>query len=223
MRNPHLPFIKICCIASAREADMAVSAGASALGFVSAMPSGPGVIDDHLIAQIVAAVPPPIATFLLTARLDADSIIDQHRLCRTSVIQLVDHLAHEELHKLRRGLPGIRLVQVIHVTGEKSVEEAKSVAPNVDALLLDSGNQNLTVKELGGTGKTHDWRVSRRIRDEAGIPLFLAGGLNKNNIDAAIKTVRPFGLDLCSSVRTKDSLDGEKLQAFIAAVAGCSR
>lgn len=176
-----LPFIKICCIANADEADLAVSAGASALGFVSAMPSGPGVIDDQLIAEIAAIVPQQIATFLLTSLQDADSIIDQHQLCRTSTIQLVDRVAHTELRKLRNHLPEIKLVQVIHVTDHYSVEEAKSVFPFVDALLLDSGNQNLSIKELGGTGRTHDWRLSRRIRNEAGIPVFLAGGLNSKN------------------------------------------
>lgn len=225
MRISYLPFIKICCISSVAEARLAVSAGASALGLVSAMPSGPGVIDERLIAEIAASVPPPVATFLLTSRQDADGIIDQHRLCRTSAIQLVDRVEHAELRRLRRRLPGIKLVQVIHVTGEESVAEAKAVsaAGIVDALLLDSGNQQLPVRELGGTGRTHDWRLSRRIRDEAGMPLFLAGGLNAENIADAIQAVRPFGLDLCSSVRTDDRLDGARLRAFIDAVAICDR
>jgi phosphoribosylanthranilate isomerase len=115
---------------------------------------------------------------------------------------------------LREALPGVSLVQVIHVTGPESVEEAISVAPHVDALLLDSGNQKLVVKELGGTGRTHDWRVSRRIVESVRVPVYLAGGLTPQNVAIAIDQVRPFGLDLCSGVRTKGVLDEAKLKQF---------
>lgn len=219
MRLPHLPFVKICCISSVAEARLAVECGASALGLVSAMPSGPGVIGDALITEIAATVAPPVATFLLTSRQDADGIIEQHRACRTTTLQLVDHVAPAELRKLRAALPGIQLVQVIHVTGEESIDEARAVAPLVDALLLDSGNQKLAVKELGGTGRTHDWRLSRRIRDEAGVPLFLAGGLNAANVADAVKQVAPHGLDLCSSVRSGGRLDAARLRSFFSALA----
>ena len=212
------PFIKICCMASREEARLAISAGASAVGLVSAMPSGPGPIADSLIADIAAIVPPPIATFLLTCRQDADSIIEQHSMCRTSTLQLVDSMAPAELEKLRARLPGIRLVQVIHVGGEESIDEARMIAPFIDALLLDSGNQKLAVKELGGTGRVHDWRISRRIRDAVDVPLFLAGGLNAGNVAAAVAAVQPHGVDVCSGVRTDGKLDAAKLRAFVAAM-----
>jgi phosphoribosylanthranilate isomerase len=212
------PFIKICCMASREEARLAISAGASAVGLVSAMPSGPGPIADSLIADIAAVVPPPVATFLLTCRQDADSIIEQHSMCRTSTLQLVDSMAPAELEKLRARLPGIRLVQVIHVGGEESIDEARMVAPFVDALLLDSGNQKLAVKELGGTGRVHDWRISRRIRDAVDVPLFLAGGLNAGNVAAAVAAVQPHGVDVCSGVRTDGKLDAAKVRAFVAAM-----
>lgn len=214
------PFIKICCIASREEAELATSAGASAIGLVSAMPSGPGPIADSLIAQIAAVVPPPVATFLLTCRQDAESIIEQHAVCRTSTLQLVDTMAPAELEKLRARLPGIRLVQVIHVRGEESIDEAREVARYVDALLLDSGNQKLTIKELGGTGRVHDWRISRRIRDAVGVPLFLAGGLNAGNVAGAVSEVQPHGVDICSGVRTDGRLDAAKLRAFVDAIGG---
>lgn len=198
---------------------MAVSAGAYAIGLVSAMPSGPGVIEDRLIAEIAARVPSPVATFLLTSRTDAEAIAEQHRMCRTTTLQLVDRVSHAELRRLRVLLPGVRLVQVVHVGGDESVEEAGAVSPLVDALLLDSGNQALAVKELGGTGRTHDWSVSRRIRDLVAVPVFLAGGLNETNVNAAVLTVRPFCVDLCSGVRTEGRLDEEKLRRFVAAVA----
>ena len=212
------PFIKICCIASREEARLAISAGASAIGLVSAMPSGPGPIADSLIADIAAVVPPPIATFLLTCRQDVDSIIEQHATCRTSTLQLVDSMAPAALEELRTRLPGIRLVQVIHVSGEESIEEARMIAPFVDALLLDSGNQKLAIKELGGTGRVHDWRISRRIRDAVDVPLFLAGGLNAGNVAAAVAAVQPHGVDVCSGVRTDGKLDAAKVRDFVAAL-----
>lgn len=214
------PRVKICCISSLAEAELAVRYGASALGLVSAMPSGPGVIEEELIAEIAARVPPPIATFLLTSLQDTDAIIEQQRRLRANTIQLVDRLERGSFADLRRALPGIRLVQVIHVTGEESVAEAVAVASHVDAILLDSGNQNLAVKELGGTGRTHDWTLSRKIREAAGVPIFLAGGLKPENIGEAIRAVEPFGLDLCSGVRTDGKLDETKLAQFFARVAG---
>lgn len=211
------PKIKICCISSIEEANLAVSCGASALGLVSAMPSGPGVITEEMIAQIIRSVPPAINTFLLTALQHADAIIDQQQRCRPNTLQLVDHVPQAELIRLRRALPGIALVQVIHVTGTASISEACAVAPFVDAILLDSGNQKLTVKELGGTGRTHDWQISRTIRERCGKPVYLAGGLKSENVHDAINQVRPFGVDICSGVRSKESLDESKLRAFIRA------
>jgi len=212
------PRIKICCISSVEEAQQAVLHGAAALGLVSQMPSGPGVIPDGLIAEIAQAVPPPIATFLLTARQDADAIAEQHAVCGTSTLQLVDAVAPSELRRLRRKLPHVKLVQVIHVLDEASIDEAKGLEGLVDALLLDSGNPTLQVKELGGTGRVHDWGVSRRVCAAVKLPVFLAGGLRATNVTQAIEQVRPFGLDLCSSVRTDGRLDVQKLELFMRAV-----
>ena len=212
------PRIKICCISSVEEAQQAVLHGAAALGLVSQMPSGPGVIPDGLIAEIAQAVPPPIATFLLTARQDADAIAEQHAVCGTSTLQLVDAVAPSELRRLRRKLPHVKLVQVIHVLDEASIDEAKGLEGLVDALLLDSGNPTLQVKELGGTGRVHNWGVSRRVCAAVKLPVFLAGGLRATNVSQAIEQVRPFGLDLCSSVRTDGRLDVQKLELFMGAV-----
>jgi phosphoribosylanthranilate isomerase len=208
------PHVKICCIASLDEARLAIDAGAAALGLVSAMPSGPGVIDESAIATIAAAVPRDVDTFLLTAHTDAAAIVAQHRRCRTTTLQLVDALAPHELRDLRRALPRVTLVQVVHVIGTGSLDEALAVAPMVDALLLDSGNPALAVKQLGGTGRTHDWAVSREIVARAGVPVWLAGGLNALNVAEAIATVRPHGLDLCNGVRNEGRLDAGKLRAF---------
>jgi phosphoribosylanthranilate isomerase len=210
--------VKICCIKNLDEAWLAIEAGASAIGLVSAMPSGPGVINEEAIAAISSKVPPGISTFLLTCLTSTEAIIQQHRFCRTTTIQLCDYLQPGDYAELRAALPGIRLVQVVHVLTEKDVAYAESVAPDVDAVLLDSGNPGLAVKELGGTGRIHNWNLSRQIRERLPIPVFLAGGLHAGNVAEAIATVGPFGVDVCSGVRGGGDLDPEKLKAFIAAV-----
>ena len=214
MKGIRLPRIKICCIQNKEEAFTAIDLGASALGLVSNMPSGPGPIPDERIAEISAVVPPPIATFLLTSRTDAQQIIKHQKKVRTNTIQIVDKLQSGSYLDIRNALPGIRIVQVIHVIDESSIEEAICVSNEVDAILLDSGNPNLKIKELGGTGRVHNWEISRKIRESINIPIFLAGGLNTDNIREAIETVQPFGIDVCSGVRTNGKLDLFKLEKF---------
>lgn len=214
--------VKICCIQDLEEAQLAIRYGASALGLVSWMPSGPGPIDEKRIAAITRKIPPFVTSVLLTSEQDPVAIEAQHRRCRTQAIQLVDALPRGAQASLQQALPGISLLQVIHVRGEASVEEAKAVAPWVDALLLDSGNPGLVVKELGGTGRTHNWRISRRIRDAVSVPVILAGGLNPGNVGEAIQTVCPFAVDVCSGVRTGGRLDECKLAAFLEAVRSTS-
>ena len=214
--------VKICCISSVAEARVAVAAGADAIGLVSAMPSGPGVIDEDLIADIAAAAPPALGTFLLTSETAPAEIVAQQRRCGVNTIQLCDALNASAYPVLREALPGIALIQVIHVRDESAVAEAVRIGAVVDGLLLDSGNPAGKVKELGGTGRVHDWALSRRIVAEAPCPVFLAGGLNAGNVADAICQVRPYGVDLCTGVRTDDALDAAKLGAFMAAVA-CAR
>lgn len=210
--------VKICCIASIDEAWLAINHGASALGFVSRMPSGPGPIEEELIAEIVPRIPAGIATFLLTSETSPDPIIAQQRRTRVNTLQLVDEVEPGTHEALREALPGVSIVQVIHVTGPESIEEAVRLSEQVDALLLDSGNPSLAVKELGGTGRVHNWKLSREIRDRAGVPVYLAGGLNPSNAARAIREVEPFALDVCSGLRTEGALDAEKVDAFMRAV-----
>jgi len=210
--------VKICCIGSVEEARLAIAHGASAIGLVSEMPSGPGVIPEPLIAEIAATVPPGVDTFLLTCRTSVDGIVGQQRRTGVNTIQICDDLAEGALQVLRAELPGVSLVQVIHVDGDGAIGRAVAVGPLVDAILLDSGNQKLAVKELGGTGRRHDWTISRRIREQVEVPVYLAGGLEAGNVAEAIAAVSPFALDVCSGVRTEGRLDALKLESFFAAV-----
>lgn len=211
------PRIKICCIQSIEEARLAVSHGASALGLVSAMPSGPGPIPESAIARIAAIVPPGIATFLLTCAATAEAVIDQQRRCCVNTIQLVSPVDTAQYAPMRASMPGIKLVQVVHVVDEAALASAHEAAPHVDAILLDTGEPDAAVPVLGGTGRTHDWDVSRRIVDTVDVPVWLAGGLSGVNVASAMATVRPFGIDVCSGVRTDGGLDESKLRSFMEA------
>lgn len=210
--------IKVCCIKSTEEAKVAIRCGASAIGLVGRMPSGPGPVSDELIREIALTIPPPVATFLLTSETSSDEIIKHHKRTNTNTIQIVDALAQGTYDQLRNALPGVKLVQVIHVIDEESVREAIRISRLVDAILLDSGNPHLKVKELGGTGRVHNWKLSRRIRIDSSCPVFLAGGLNPENVRQAIDEVEPFAVDVCSGVRTDGNLDAYKLQRFCNAV-----
>jgi phosphoribosylanthranilate isomerase len=210
--------VKICCISSIEEATLAIGHGAAAIGLVGRMPSGPGIITDELIHSIAKTVLPPIDSFLLTSETTAEAIIEHHNKVNTTTIQMVDALSGREYHKIREAIPHVKLVQVIHVLDEKAVQEAIEIAEWVDAILLDSGNPNLSTKVLGGTGKTHNWDLSKKIRENISIPTYLAGGINKDNIRKAIDHVQPFGIDLCSSVRTNGQLDERKLEELFKAL-----
>jgi len=208
------PRVKICCISSVEEAWLAINYGASAVGLVSEMPSGPGVISEGTIAQVASIVPPTVSSVLLTSKVDTLGIIAQQRRLGVNTIQICDRLQFGTHEDLRQALPGISIIQAIHVTGEESIEEAVAIAPHVHGLLLDSGTRSLEIKKLGGTGRIHDWVISRRIRELVDVPVFLAGGLNSDNVVEAIRQVSPFGVDVCSGIRTNGQLDEVKLSRF---------
>jgi phosphoribosylanthranilate isomerase len=213
--------IKICCIANIEEAELAIKYGADAIGLVSEMPSGPGVIDFETIVDISKSVTEKIDTFLLTSKRTTREIIEQLKVCKTSTVQICDSLIEGTYADIKAELPDVKIVQVIHVVDDDSVLEAIDSSRTADALLLDSGNQKLTVKELGGTGRTHNWELSKKIIAGVTVPVYLAGGLKPTNIKEAIETVRPYGVDICSGIRTDGKLDEYKLGEYVMLVKSC--
>ena len=209
------PRVKVCCIQNPDEARIAIGAGADSLGLVSTMPSGPGVISESQILKITQMIPPSIDAFVLTTLDNSWDLIDLIRKVKNRTIQLVDKLNTGNYLEIRASIPCVKIVQVIHVKDESAIERAMRVESHVDAILLDSGDPDLPVKELGGTGRTHNWDISREIVDSIETPVFLAGGLNPENIAEAIERVRPFGVDVCSGVRTNGKLDPQKVSKFI--------
>jgi phosphoribosylanthranilate isomerase len=210
------PRLKVCCISSVAEAETAIRHGADAIGLVSAMPSGPGVIPDDLIEKIVASIPSGISTVLLTSSRDVDVVVQQQSRFNVDTLQLCNRWSSSGVEQLRAALPGVSIMQVVHVMDGEAIEQAREAARTADVLLLDSGNPKKKIQELGGTGRTHDWTISRRIRDAVEVPIFLAGGLTPNNVADAVRQVRPFGVDVCSGLRTGGNLDQDKLGRFVA-------
>lgn len=210
--------IKICCISSSDEAELAIRAGADALGLVGAMPSGPGVIEDDAIQAIARDLPAAISAFLLTQECSADAIMDHVSRCQVTTVQIVNHIAPRELQRLREGMPALRIVQVIHVEGADALQLLGEYEEFVHSFLLDSGSPTAPIPLLGGTGRIHDWSVSAEFVRRSRRPVFLAGGLSPGNVAEAIRLVRPYGSDICSGVRTAGRLDGVKLASYIAAV-----
>jgi phosphoribosylanthranilate isomerase len=210
--------IKICCISSIGEAELAIAEGADALGLVGKMPSGPGPIPDELIAAIAKVIRPPVASFLLTSAQKSSLIIEHVRRTQTTTVQIVDELIEGNYDDIRKAIPHVQIVQVIHVQGAASIAKAVHVQTHVDAILLDSGNPDAAIKTLGGTGNTHDWAVSKELVQAVRVPVYLAGGLHAGNVKKAVETVQPFGVDVCSGVRTNGLLDQMKLFEFIRAV-----
>lgn len=210
--------IKICCIASLEEAQLAIHAGADAVGFVCATPTSARSIDKQSVALITPLIPPPIETFLLTSERTASSIAKHVRLTGVSTVQILSPIGLAESKRLSELIPTVRRVQVIHVESEVALELIDTYAPFVHSFLLDSGRPNLNTPEYGGTGRTHDWSISAECVKKSPHPVYLAGGLTSENVREAIRLVRPFGVDLCSGVRTNSHLDPDKLKVFIAEV-----
>ena len=205
--------LKVCCMKSIEEIHLAHRYGATAVGLVGPMPSGPGMISDQEARTFARAAPEGIATFLLSSRTSAAEIKEHIDFCQPTTIQLVWHVdpsVHEILAKTRT----TQRVQVIHVEDESAIQLAQTYAPYVDALLLDSGKPDAATAELGGTGRTHNWQLSKQIVAAVDVPVYLAGGLNPANVQSAIDIVAPYGVDLCTGVRTNGKLDESKLAAF---------
>jgi phosphoribosylanthranilate isomerase len=210
-----IPQIKICCIGSVEEAALALKFGADALGLVARMPSGPGPISDKQIEAIVQYLPGSVDTFLLTSEQSASAIINHVKRVKTTTVQIVDEITNGDFAEIKRALPNLKIVQVIHVNGEDCIKHAKAIEQKVDAILLDSGNPKATLKILGGTGNTHNWDISSALVKTVNIPVYLAGGLNASNVARAIRIVQPYGVDVCSGIRTGGKLDESKLLQFV--------
>jgi len=210
--------IKVCCIQSIKEAELALARGVDALGLVGPMPSGPGTLIDSDIREITDALP-EMPTVLLSSETEVEAVCAHVARTRPKILQLVDRVDSAVIPALRQLYADVQIWQVIHVEGPDALKAASQAAPHVDALLLDSGAPSAAVPELGGTGRVHNWEISAQLVAQSTVPVWLAGGLNPDNVQAAIRAVRPHGVDICSGLRPRGELDFGLLTSFIEKVA----
>lgn len=201
---------------------MAHRAGAQLLGLVSQTLSGAGAIPDRMIREIADSVPESATTCLLTAETDPARVAEHVKSTRTRAVQLVGRIAPGDVSRLRSAVAGLQAIKVIHVEGPQACDLAAAYFEGADALLLDTAVRGPNSDELGGTGQTHDWRISREIVRRSPIPVFLAGGLGPANVESAIRGVRPHGVDVCSGLRKDGDLDRGLLSEFVARAAAAS-
>lgn len=208
--------IKVCCIKSTHEARLALEAGAELLGLVSETLEGPGAISDEQIRSIATGLSEGVVSCLLTAETNPGAIAAHAVRTGVHAIQLVGEISPRDVARLRERLPGRELIKVVHVEGDDSTRIAAEYGESADTLLLDSAVRDPQGDRLGGTGRVHDWRVSRDIVRASRIPVLLAGGLTPENVSEAIDAVRPAGVDVCSGLRPTGVLEPRLARRFCA-------
>ncbi len=205
--------VKICGTRNVEEARMIVASGADALGFlIGLVEPNPDQIAPEEAAEIIAQLPPSVSSVLVTQQTDPQVVADLCCCARASAVQLHGGFAPEQIPELRRQVPSVTMIQVVHVAGPDSKMAALHAANFADAILLDSPRHG----GAGGTGKTHDWNLSREIVRACSKPVILAGGLTPENVELAIRTVGPSAVDVHSGVEDgQGNKSKEKLVRFV--------
>lgn len=217
-KNQFLPFIKVCGIQTLEDAVLCIDAGANTLGFLVGLTH---LAEDKVSAEqagsIIAAVKNKVRTVMVTHLTDPDEVTEIAKKIGVSTVQIHDDMPVDAIRILRKTLPGFTLIKAVHVIGDDALQKAKLFEDCVDFILLDSRTKD----RLGGTGMTHDWNISRQIASQSKLPVILAGGLNPDNIDAAIASVRPAGIDANSGLENREGRkDFQKVAAFVKAGLG---
>lgn len=209
-------FVKICGIRRLEDALAALAFGADGLGFlVGRKHHSPDFLDESDAAAIVAALPPNTSSVLVTHLADPDDIVTLATAIGVTIIQLHGDTSPAQAAVIKHRLPHIKTYKAIHVIDTESIDTAQQYATVVDAIVLDT--VNLATDQVGGTGQTHDWSLSRQIVEQLPIPVILAGGLTPDNVGEAIRRVRPYGVDVNSGTKGCDGYkDHARLQRFIA-------
>lgn len=145
----------------------------------------------------------------------AQKAYDDCSFIKNTHLQVVGDMSDNEMVKLKGMLPALQIVKRVGVRGPESIDDALlyDTCDGVDQLLLDSSAGAVA---RGGTGKTHDWSISRQIVEACSKPVWLAGGLRVANANEAIRAVRPYGLDVETGVQTADGAkDYAAIKTFI--------
>lgn len=210
------PRVQIAGISTLDDALACERAGADAIGFTIGLPTGPhNGLDEAGAAAIIRRLPPFITPVLITYRVTAAEVVPMCRAMGVSQVQLHAPADPAELEKMRAAIPGLKLILAVNVTGPEALDLARERAARADALILDTYDP--ATGRHGATGKTHDWSLSARIVEAVGVPVILAGGLTPANVAAAIRRVRPWGVDVHTGVERPDgTTDHDLVRAFVA-------
>lgn len=195
--------VKVCGIRRAEDAVLAARLGADAIGMLVGQRHRSEDFLQPAQARAIAAACPPLVTPVLVTHYDEPAPVAAiARELRVTTIQMHSDCTAATLRELRLALPGVRLVRALHTADAHVLDSVRALAEWVDAFILDSANP--ADDRVGGTGLTHDWSISRRIVEASPVPVILAGGLDGDNVAAAIATVRPYGVDANTRLRGGD-------------------
>lgn len=205
--------VKICGIRSIEDARAAVVAGADELGFHVGLTGGRVPLESEHAARIIAELPESASGVVVTSIAESGKLIELVRATGADIVQLYGDATPETILEVKKALPDVQVWKVLNVADEGSIAEAKKYERAADAIALDTLNKETGVR--GGTGKVHDWNISRKIVESVSIPVILAGGLNPDNVAEAIRAVNPFGVDVNSGVSNADGTkDVGKVRMF---------
>lgn len=205
--------VKICGIRSIGDALAAAAAGADILGFHVELIGARTPLESENAGKIIAKLPAGVSSVMVTSITETDELIKLARATGATILQLYGDATPETILEVKKALP-VQIWKVLNLSDEGSIAEAKKYEGSADAIALDTLNKQTGV--LGGTGKTHDWNISRKIVESISIPVILAGGLNPENVAEAIKIVQPYGVDVNSGVSNPDGTkDIEKVKLFV--------
>ncbi|MFW6117327.1 MAG: phosphoribosylanthranilate isomerase [Thermoproteota archaeon] len=203
--------VKICGITSREDLEMVVEAGADAVGFVVDVPHSQRNISIRKANRLIESTPVFVGS---VAVIVPEGLHHLRQLCqdlRPSLFQI--HGKKQLYREIREDLPGIRVIGAIKAKKDFSPQETQTSTQIFDAVLIDS---HLPGRQ-GGTGRVHDWRISKRVKELLHPkPLILAGGLSLDNIKRAVQTVRPYAVDVSTGVESKPGIkDQKKVNRFI--------
>lgn len=215
--NVNKPVIQVAGVLNAQEALIAASAGATHLGFPFGLDYHPEDTTREEAASIISRLPQNIRPVLITYFDGAIEIESLMRLLGCETVQLHGPVEIHEIQKLRKLFPGIGIWKSLVIQPEKSsvaIREMEDFQAYVDAFITDTYDSETGAS--GATGRVHDWQVSRAIVEKSRKPVILAGGLNPGNVAAAVRAVRPAGVDAHTGLENEfGEKDRQLVKAFV--------
>lgn len=202
-------FTQIYSIQTAEEALACIEAGADRIGVLVGVPGGkfPCAVNEETAKKIYDAMGERAVKVLISVESQEEEVLLQAGRLKPDVLHLCANFSGNPQfrERMRKRLPGMKLMEAVGVVGPESIADAKKKAEYADILILDSVSQ--TVPGVGAAGVVHDWAIDKEIVRSVSIPVILAGGLGPDNVAEAIRAVNPSGVD--SLTKTSVLVDGK--------------